>query len=89
MGIEISGNTVDTAAMRRQLQLYYGSPKFAEELAKRLMQEPKRTPPRYTAKKLLGLHRKLKLAKDVRPGRNAPCPCGSGRKFKVCCGVLP
>ena len=21
-----------------------------------------------------------------RVGRNAPCPCGSGRKFKVCCG---
>ena len=21
-------------------------------------------------------------------GRNAPCPCGSGRKFKVCCGRL-
>lgn len=20
------------------------------------------------------------------PGRNAPCPCGSGRKFKKCCG---
>jgi len=20
------------------------------------------------------------------PGRNDPCPCGSGRKFKVCCG---
>jgi len=19
------------------------------------------------------------------PGRNAPCPCGSGRKFKRCC----
>ena len=22
------------------------------------------------------------------PGRNAPCPCGSGRKFKNCCGRL-
>lgn len=20
-------------------------------------------------------------------GRNAPCPCGSGRKFKKCCGA--
>jgi uncharacterized protein YecA (UPF0149 family) len=20
------------------------------------------------------------------PGRNAPCPCNSGRKFKQCCG---
>jgi hypothetical protein len=22
------------------------------------------------------------------PGRNAPCPCGSGRKYKHCCGAL-
>jgi Fe-S-cluster containining protein len=22
-------------------------------------------------------------------GRNAPCPCGSGKKFKKCCGKLP
>lgn len=21
------------------------------------------------------------------PGRNGPCPCGSGRKFKLCCGA--
>src|SRR5512145_1779892 len=21
------------------------------------------------------------------PGRNDPCPCGSGRKFKRCCGA--
>lgn len=20
-----------------------------------------------------------------RPGRNAPCPCGSGKKYKHCC----
>jgi len=23
--------------------------------------------------------------KPVPPGRNSPCPCGSGKKFKVCC----
>ena len=22
-----------------------------------------------------------------RVGRNAPCPCGSGKKFKKCCGL--
>ncbi len=22
------------------------------------------------------------------PGRNAPCPCGSGKKYKVCCLAL-
>jgi preprotein translocase subunit SecA len=24
--------------------------------------------------------------KDRKVGRNEPCPCGSGRKFKKCCG---
>ena len=22
----------------------------------------------------------------IKPGRNDPCPCGSGRKYKKCCG---
>lgn len=24
---------------------------------------------------------------ENKPGRNAPCPCGSGRKYKKCCGA--
>jgi hypothetical protein len=27
------------------------------------------------------------LQKPPPPSRNAPCPCGSGKKFKRCCGV--
>ena len=23
---------------------------------------------------------------DKKPGRNEPCPCGSGKKYKNCCG---
>lgn len=23
------------------------------------------------------------------PSRNEPCPCGSGKKYKRCCGALP
>lgn len=26
------------------------------------------------------------LKTDQKPGRNAPCPCGSGKKYKRCCG---
>lgn len=26
------------------------------------------------------------VVKDKKPERNAPCPCGSGKKFKQCCG---
>lgn len=28
------------------------------------------------------------LTGDRPPSRNAPCPCGSGRKYKHCCGAL-
>ena len=28
------------------------------------------------------------LQRDVRVGRNDPCPCGSGKKHKRCCGTL-
>jgi hypothetical protein len=24
-----------------------------------------------------------------KPGRNDPCPCGSGKKFKKCCEMQP
>jgi hypothetical protein len=30
----------------------------------------------------------MELAKKLKLGRNDPCPCGSGKKFKHCCGVL-
>ncbi len=26
------------------------------------------------------------VRKDVKVGRNDPCPCGSEQKFKKCCG---
>jgi uncharacterized protein len=27
------------------------------------------------------------VRRDAEPGRNDPCPCGSGKKFKKCCGA--
>jgi uncharacterized protein len=27
------------------------------------------------------------IRKEATPGRNDPCPCGSGKKFKKCCGA--
>ena len=26
------------------------------------------------------------VVKDKKVGRNEPCPCGSGKKYKQCCG---
>ncbi|MCU7839825.1 MAG: SEC-C domain-containing protein [Candidatus Thiodiazotropha sp. (ex Lucinoma annulata)] len=30
---------------------------------------------------------KPEMRKQPKVGRNEPCPCGSGKKFKKCCGV--
>ena len=30
--------------------------------------------------------RKTTVVKEKEPGRNEPCPCGSGKKYKKCCG---
>ncbi|MCF8067472.1 MAG: preprotein translocase subunit SecA [Desulfobacterales bacterium] len=27
------------------------------------------------------------VRKDAKVGRNSPCPCGSGKKYKKCCGI--
>ncbi|MEA4847920.1 MAG: SEC-C metal-binding domain-containing protein, partial [Clostridiaceae bacterium] len=27
------------------------------------------------------------VIKAREPGRNDPCPCGSGKKYKKCCGA--
>jgi uncharacterized protein len=29
---------------------------------------------------------KISPAETLKTGRNAPCPCGSGKKYKKCCG---
>ena len=31
--------------------------------------------------------RKPVVNKDKKVGRNDPCPCGSGKKYKYCCGM--
>ena len=44
---------------------------FDEETQKRLYKEQKRS---------------TTIVKGERIGRNDPCPCGSGKKYKKCCG---
>jgi len=34
-----------------------------------------------------GMFRPLTKPQPLKIGRNAPCPCGSGAKFKKCCGA--
>jgi hypothetical protein len=53
------------------LEDYEDSP---EEIAESLMEEPFYQPP------------SMPYIAPVKVGRNDPCPCGSGRKYKKCCG---
>lgn len=47
-----------------------------------------RRPPEYnTFLDRMRLVRLAGAAGEVKTGRNDPCPCGSGRKFKKCCGA--
>ncbi len=43
-----------------------------------------------TKEKMLEIVKNFKRSKIVhvekKPGRNDPCPCGSGKKYKKCCG---
>jgi uncharacterized protein YecA (UPF0149 family) len=34
-------------------------------------------------------NKESQVIKPVAPGRNDPCPCGSGKKFKNCCSGKP
>ena len=39
----------------------------------------------WKARRDMAHEKKPKITAKV--GRNAPCPCGSGKKFKKCCGM--
>jgi protein O-GlcNAc transferase len=50
--------------------------------------EPEHAEARDTLELIAQLHQRLQLISqfaDVEPGRNDPCPCGSGLKYKKCC----
>ena len=39
-------------------------------------------------KKLKAYYDARRQARSVKVGRNEPCPCGSGKKYKKCCSKL-
>ncbi|MBR5398516.1 MAG: SEC-C domain-containing protein [Bacteroidales bacterium] len=45
-----------------------------------------RVPSLQTIDYVSGLKSGYQIVKDKVPGRNDPCPCGSGKKFKHCHG---
>ena len=64
-----------------------------EKLNQQYMQTPReifggKTPADSNAGNLLGGFKKVETIRREQPkvGRNDPCPCGSGKKYKKCCG---
>ncbi len=59
----------------------------AEQEQRRLLLEQERTERELREAKLReqSLHRQVESSQSKRVGRNDPCPCGSGKKFKKCC----
>jgi hypothetical protein len=54
--------------------------------------EPEETKPGPAASRTAGTDNRffaqprMPVRAEPKPGRNAPCPCGSGKKYKKCCG---
>ena len=46
------------------------------------MRQPKKFSPKLSLRKSVV----TKPRQIMKVGRNDPCPCGSGKKYKVCCG---
>ena len=70
------GDGYDAAAIAQRLSaLLAGVPGRDHDAAEALR----------TAERALGVHSGQRIASTT--GRNDPCPCGSGRKFKKCCGA--
>jgi len=54
----------------------------------KLIPKKKKTATKKTAKKTKVTKKKItkKPEPEIKVGRNDPCPCGSGKKYKKCCG---
>jgi preprotein translocase subunit SecA len=54
---------------------------FAEEMEAQVEPAPSEAPPEMPKAEPV-------VSDAPRIGRNAPCPCGSGKKYKACCGAV-
>ena len=58
-----------------------GSTRFFTAWRRKATARPKKASAKISQKR-----EKARLAALPKAGRNEPCPCGSGKKFKRCCG---
>jgi len=51
-----------------------------------VLHKPEEPPMVFSGSDTAAPKRKPVTRSDKKVGRNAPCPCGSGKKYKKCCG---
>ncbi|MBN1402737.1 MAG: SEC-C domain-containing protein [Anaerolineae bacterium] len=51
-----------------------------------MWQEPEPSPPPPSRPQSVAARDPFTPARSTKVGRNDPCPCGSGLKYKHCCG---
>lgn len=81
--IERGMTTVESSAKAEKLELFYQN---AEAIYRRLGATQRAD---YCAEKdreLLLKSKQMPITVSLKVGRNDPCPCGSGKKYKKCCG---
>ncbi len=76
--VELREKKESTAEEINRRQLNYSSPEAALEGSSKSGSSASRSGD--------GSIGKTTVVKDEEPGRNDPCPCGSGKKYKKCCG---
>lgn len=81
----------DVKAGRREAPKGRGRPRKTETQLDDPHPEPKeqQAKPRTgrSAEEIIRSAREKAKAPKIKVGRNAPCPCGSGKKYKKCCGA--
>lgn len=81
-------NHIDPAMKLMVAELRAGRPAAN---AMRLLKERETRPARQNARRRAageGANARPPAVRSAPPGRNDACPCGSGRKFKKCCGAM-
>ena len=87
----ISSEFRSATALRMQRMMHASVPRVTEqdENAVRTQKSESKTTGPKTVADILGLNGQMQAARPksaATVGRNDPCPCGSGKKYKKCCG---
>ena len=60
-----------------------------EEMAREFRHHEETANLSYSSSGKVETEKKKPIKAEAKPGRNDPCPCGSGKKYKKCCGRNP